>query len=61
MTEFKLNDKESKQLDKFTMKHYKRCQSDVSVTFVQTGIGSNIEAKCLACNKTKDITDYDSW
>lgn len=58
---YSLNDVETASLVKFQDKHYKKCKGETAVTFIETGIGSNITVKCMKCGKVKDISDYGSW
>lgn len=61
---YSLNDVETASLVKFktnTIKSAKAKLSETAVTFIATGIGSNITVKCMKCGKAKDISDYGSW
>lgn len=62
MTETLLTEIENKAAEHFMWKH--RCklgQRVLQLIATPTGLGLNIEAKCLNCGKKKDISDYESW
>ena len=58
-----LDEVEQKRYDKFQSKHYKqhRFHGGTPVTLTPTGIGVHVEVRCPKCNKTEDISNYDSW
>ena len=61
MKTYTLSEIEYNRSKKFDKKHYKKCGSGTSITFLNTGIGLNIKVQCSKCLKIKDISDYDSW
>lgn len=61
MANYTLTEIEQKKAEKFNKKHYKKCNSGMSVIFTETGIGLKVEVRCNICNKIKDISDYGSW
>lgn len=63
MKGFKLNEKEDELLQDFKTEIVKKFGNygSLSYTFTPTGIGNKIEVYSKLLNKTKDITDYESW
>ncbi len=49
--------------DAFTKKHRCKKGSKRRHTYLlsPTGIGLKVVVRCDECQKTKDVTDYDSW
>ena len=58
---YTLNDLEEKRFKKFQKKHYKKCNRDVVISFVETGISHAISVSCPTCGKEKNISDYENW
>lgn len=52
-----LNDVEEQRYNDFKKNH---C-GEVKIVLTPTGLGWKIVAICTGCNKTEDISDYDSW
>ena len=61
--EFNLNEVEAKRLEKWQKKIKKKHGKYGSYTFkfTPTGIGNGIDVYSDLEDKTKDLTDYDSW
>ena len=57
--EFKLNEKEIASAELFRLNH--KGHGQFVYMFTPTGIGTNVQIKCLGCNELKDITDYNLW
>ena len=58
---FTMSEKEESRFEKFKMKHFVKCGSVASVTFIPTGLGFAVEVCCCKCGKKKNITDYTVW
>lgn len=58
-----LSDKENRAAEKWHFGH--RCKRKshriLQIRVIPTGIGHRIDLFCVACGKTNDISDYDSW
>ena len=65
MREFKLNDNELLEAEKFIEEHRHKDVEKGAIgghlTFTPTSIGVAVEIQCDICGKSKNITDYASW
>lgn len=70
---FLLSPKEQKAANRFSRRHEESCLGPLDALtglpgephfqyrFVETGIGTKTEIKCLFCRHVADVTEYDSW
>ena len=61
MEEFVLTENQQAAVDEFRENHRVEKGFKYSITFTPTGIGTNVEIKCLNCGRKEDITDYSVW
>lgn len=65
---FRANTVEQARFDKFQDEHEAKCAPSKSATgekyhiiLMPTSIGTVWTVKCLICDKTENITDFDCW
>ena len=71
MKEFKLDKIEEERATEFINKHLKSCRKLdnrgfpigplFSYIFTPYNVGTGITIKCIECEETKTLTNYDSW
>lgn len=56
---------ESELISAHEFRYSHRCKRNseraLQITLRPTGIADKVEAKCLACGRVKDVSDYSTW